>query len=222
MKHGVSRDLYNYWNALRAGRTAPERGDIDPAAIRHVLAYTFILEVSPGPLSQNREVTFRLSGTRLNALFQRDLKSRPFSEIWLSQGAELAETVLNAVLDDRAATVAGVLGSPHGYDAVAFEMLLLPLRHHGKTHARLLGSIAATVAPTWVGLYPIEGLVIQSFQHILQVPALGGSDHLGFGSPPPTPGRLPPSRSPDPSGVTQVGAFTVYEGGQRRPQPADA
>ena len=222
MKHGVSRDLYNYWNALRAGRTAPERGDIDPAAIRHVLAYTFILEVSPGPMSQAREVTFRLSGTRLNALFQRDLKSRPFADIWLSEGAELAETVLNAVLDDRAATVAGVLGSPRGFDAMAFEMMLLPLRHHGKTHARLLGSIAASVAPTWLGLYPIDGLVIHSFQHVLQVPALAASDHLGFAPPRPSFGQHPASRAPEPVGVTQVGAFTVYEGGQRRPQPADA
>ena len=222
MKHGVSRDLYNYWNALRAGRTAPERGDIDPAAIRHVLAYTFILEVSPGPMSQAREVTFRLSGTRLNALFQRDLKGRPFSEIWLSEGAEFADTVLNAVLDDRVATVAGVLGSPHGYDAVAFEMMLLPLRHHGKTHARLLGSIAASVAPTWIGLYPIDGLAIHSFKHVLQVPALEGSDRIGFASPRSGSGRRPASRSPEPVGVTQVGAFTVYEGGQRRPQPVDA
>ena len=222
MKHGVSRDLYNYWNALRGGRTAPERGDIDPAAIRHVLAYTFILEVSTGPLSQAREVTFRLSGTRLNALFQRDLKGRPFSEIWLPEGAELAETVLSAVLDDRAATVAGALGSPHGYDAVVFEMMLLPLRHHGKTHARLLGSIAASVAPTWIGLYPIEGLAIHAFKHVLQVPALETSDRFGFASARSGSGRLPSPRTPEPVGVTQVGAFTVYEGGQRRPQPADA
>lgn len=222
MKHGVSRDLYSYWNALRAGRTAPERGDIDPAAIRHVLAYTFILEVSPGPMAQAREVTFRLSGTRLNALFQRDLKSRPFSDIWLPDGAELAETVLNVVLDDRAATVAGVVGSPRGYDAATFEMLLLPLRHHGKTHARLLGSVAASVAPTWIGLYPIEGLVIHSFQHVRQVPALEASDHFGLASPRPGPGRLPASEPQGPAGVTQVGAFTVYQGGQRRPQPADA
>ena len=221
MKHEVSRDLYGYWNALRGGRTAPERGDIDPAAIRHVLAYTFILEVSPGAMSQGREVTFRLSGTRLNALFQRDLKSRPFSDIWLPDDAALAETVLAAVLDDRAATVAGVLGSPRGYDAEAFEMLLLPLRHHGKTHARLLGCIAASTAPTWLGLYPIEGLVIQSFQHIFPVPALEASNRFAFASPRPNPGRLPLSPSLETSGVTQVGAFTVYEGGQRRPQPAD-
>ena len=220
MKQGVSRNLYNYWNALRAGRTAPERGDIDPAAIRHILAYTFILEVSPVSMSQAREVTFRLSGTRLNALFQRDLKGRPFAEIWLPHGAALASTVLNAVLDDRAATVAGVMGSPSGFDVVAFEMMLLPLRHHGKTHARLLGSIAASVVPTWIGLYPIEGLEILSFNHVMQVPSLDATDH-GFASPRPVSGKLATSTLTERS-VTQVGAFTVYEGGQRRPQPADA
>ena len=222
MKHGVSRDLYTYWNALRSGRTAPERGDIDPAAIRHILAYTFILEIPPGPMAQAREVTFRLSGTRLNALFQRDLKSRPFAEIWLPEGAALASTVLNAVLDDRAATVAGVMGSPRGFDLAAFEMMLLPLRHHGKTHARLLGSIAASVVPTWIGLYPIDGLEILSFHHVMQVPALEAPGAFGFASPRPSFARLPASKPPEAAGVTQVGAFTVYEGGQRRPQTAEA
>ncbi len=222
MKHGVSRDLYNYWNAVRAGRTAPERGDIDPAEIRHILAYTFILEVSQGTGSQAREVSFRLSGTRLNALFQRDLKGSSFAEIWLPEEAALASTVVNAVLDDRAATVAGIAGSPGGLEGVAFEMMLLPLRHHGKTHARLLGSIAASVVPTWIGLYPIDGLEIRSFHHIMQVPALEAADNFGSTSPRPASGIDPVARQPERSGVTQVGAFTVYEGGQRWPQPADA
>ncbi len=222
MKHGVSRDLYNYWNVLRAGRTAPERSDIDPAEIRHILAYTFILEVASGPLLQARDVTFRLSGTRLNALFQRDLKGRPFSEIWLAEEVPLASTVLSAVLDDRAATVAGVAGSPGGLDAVAFEMMLLPLRHHGKTHARLLGSIAASVIPTWIGLYPIEGLEIRSFHHVLPVPSLEAPNPFGLGFARSGVGRQQASKQPDAIGVKQVGAFTVYEGGQRRPQQADA
>ncbi len=190
MKHGVSRDLYNYWNALRAGRTAPERGDIDPAAIRHVLAYTFILEVSTGTMSQAREVTFRLSGTRLNALFQRDLKGRPFSEIWLPEEAALAEHRLERCPRRSRRYRCGRRGVARaGYEAVAFEMMLLPLRHHGKTHARLLGSIAASVAPTWIGLYPIEGLEIRSFHHILQVPALEAPDRFGFASARPASGR---------------------------------
>ena len=183
MKHRVSRDLYAYWNALRLGRTAPERGDIDPAAIRQILAYTFILEVSPVRMPQAREVTFRLSGTRLNALFQRDLKSRSFAEIWLPNGVALANTVLNAVLDDRAATVAGVIGSPPGFDAASFEMMLLPLRHHGRTHVRLLGSIAASVVPTWIGLYPIDGLEILSFQHVTQDPALEAPSEFAGAAP---------------------------------------
>ena len=37
MKHPSSRALYAYWNTLRAGRAAPERGELNPGAIRTIL-----------------------------------------------------------------------------------------------------------------------------------------------------------------------------------------
>ena len=45
MKHAATRDLYCYWDSLRGARTAPERVDIDPGAIRRILGDTFIVEV---------------------------------------------------------------------------------------------------------------------------------------------------------------------------------
>ena len=46
MKHATSRMLFAYWDALRGERSSPERGAINPGAIRHILADTFILEIS--------------------------------------------------------------------------------------------------------------------------------------------------------------------------------
>ena len=43
MKHSSNRELFEYWNKRRGRRSAPERGEIEPGAIRHVLADTFIL-----------------------------------------------------------------------------------------------------------------------------------------------------------------------------------
>ena len=45
MKHPSNRELFDYWNERRGERLAPERADIEPAAIRHVLGDTFVLEV---------------------------------------------------------------------------------------------------------------------------------------------------------------------------------
>ena len=210
MKHSVNRDLHSYWDALRAGRTAPERSEIDPAAIRHVLAYTFVLGVSGGLRPGRRDVSFRLCGTRLNALFGRDLKGGGFSSIWSPQDAGSAEVLLDVALDDRTAVVGAAWGGPRGYEPVALELLLLPLRHHGRTHARLLGSLAPAVNPGWMGLRPAEPLQLASFRSMLGSPSRRGTGSTGLAS---GDARRPESvLSPV---VTQVGPFQVYEGGRR-------
>ncbi|HEY0354137.1 MAG TPA: PAS domain-containing protein, partial [Enterovirga sp.] len=64
MKHATSRMLFSYWDSLRGERAAPERSDVEPGAIRHILADTFILGIDG-----EAGATFRLAGTRCSALF---------------------------------------------------------------------------------------------------------------------------------------------------------
>ncbi|WP_165361281.1 PAS domain-containing protein [Lichenibacterium ramalinae] len=187
MKHHVSQSLHAYWDGLRAGRTAPERADVDPAAIRHILAYTFVLEVT-GARVLRRDVRFRLSGTRLNALFGRDLRGTSLDGVLEAEDGPTLDALLDGVLDDRVPLVAWTRGGPAGSDAVDLELLLLPLRHHGRTHARILGSLAAVGHPGWMGLKPTAPLSLLGFQALpaqaspvqalsdLDVSELGSSD----------------------------------------------
>ena len=46
------------------------------------------------------------------------------------------------------------------------ELLLLPLRHNGKTHARVLGCITSAAREPWFGLIAAEKLVLQSMRVI--------------------------------------------------------
>ena len=69
MKHAASRELYAYWEERRGQRPAPERADIEPGAIRQALSDTFILELEAADGH-----SFRLAGTRVCALFGRELK----------------------------------------------------------------------------------------------------------------------------------------------------
>ena len=69
MKHPSNRQLFEYWTKRRGRRSAPERGEIEPGAIRHVLADTFILAFETGAGHP-----FRIAGTRVCALFGRELK----------------------------------------------------------------------------------------------------------------------------------------------------
>ena len=69
MKHAASRQLYAYWEERRGRRAAPERAEIEPGAIRGALSDAFILS-----LDAARGHPVRLAGTRVCALFDRELR----------------------------------------------------------------------------------------------------------------------------------------------------
>ena len=165
MKLAASRELFAYWNALRGARSAPERDDVDPSAIRGVLADTFILEFDP-PAG----FPFRVVGTRTNALFLRELRGSPFLEMWReADRAEIGEIVV-ALADEAQPFLIGAAASPLGFPQVDVEVLLLPLRRRGDTHSRALGCCAPRGVPRWLGLAGVGSLTL------LTLRALGRSD----------------------------------------------
>src|ERR1700730_29518 len=126
MKHPSSRELFDYWNARRGRRPAPERGDIEPGAIRRVLADTFILSFNP-----IMGHPFRIAGTRVCALFGREIKGEAFLDLF-SHGARGEVRELVAIIAHESA---GVLAGASELSAAGrgpcFELLLLPLGYHG-------------------------------------------------------------------------------------------
>ncbi len=153
--------LFSYWDALRGDRAAPDRGEIEPGEIRHILTDTFILEVSP-----EGGADFRLAGTRMCALFGRELKGRSLPELWSPQARAEAGHYIDIVTDETAGLVIGLVGStPEGL-TVDVEMLLLPLRHRGKTHARIMGVLSPAMVPSWIGLHAVSSLSTVSLRVI--------------------------------------------------------
>jgi hypothetical protein len=147
MKLAVTLELYAYWSALRGARSAPERNDIDPGAIRSVLADTFVLDFD----SQNG-FPLRIAGSRANALFLRELRGVSFLRIWREADRQEVQSILECVADEAQPFLIGAEALPAGLAPVDIEVALLPLRHHGLTHSRILGSIAVSAAPDWLGL----------------------------------------------------------------------
>ena len=159
MKHQATADLFHYWDALRGERSAPERNDIDPGAIRAVLADTFMLEFD----AANR-FPFRLAGTRVNGLFDADQKGRSFLDLWAAAERRNLVGVLLTVANGPCPVVAGATAAPAGLEPCPFEVLLLPMRHHGKTHSRILGLIKPALQPAWLGLMPPGPLHLHSLR----------------------------------------------------------
>jgi hypothetical protein len=161
MKHQVTRELYTYWDSLRGGRTAPERSDIDPAAIHPILGDTFILEYN-----DEDSQTFRLAGTRLCGSFCRELKGRNFLDLWKKEDLASIKILLTAVADDEAAAVIGFKGTTERDQTLEFETILLPLRHYGQPKTRILGAASPLDMPYWIGIWPLQELSVTSLRLI--------------------------------------------------------
>lgn len=211
MKHEASRTLFAYWNSLRGERTAPERSEIDPVAIREVLADTFICEVD-----RDAHHPFRLAGTRLCALFGREVKGLGFASLWSAtpsaEGSREALALADTVLTEARGVVAGLEGTTRGLRTLDLELLLLPLRHGGRTHARLLGCISASTSTPWAALDPVAQLELTSVRVIREASSLGAAAALtGTDA-----NRRAPVAPPE-----RRGAFTVYAGGKSQPPVKD-
>jgi hypothetical protein len=162
MKHAASRELYAYWEQQRDGRSAPERADIEPGAIRQALSDTFILELADGSQSHS----FRLAGTRVCALFGRELKGESFVNLWSQGSREAISDLLMISADESVGTVAGVTAENINGEHVDLELLLLPLGVRRPSLARTIGTLAPLATPAWIGATPIGALTLGSRRHV--------------------------------------------------------
>jgi hypothetical protein len=201
MRQGATRELFAYWDCLRKGRAAPERAAIDPAAIRNVLADTFVLEIDAA-------CTFpiRLCGSRVNALWLSEQKGRSFLSLWNEQERRGIMALILTVLDGVNPVIAGVSAAPPGRAPMNFELLLLPLRHNGKTHARVLGCLAPVSREPWFGLIAGGELALKSMR------VIGSNDEF---EPQPRLGS-PDESAGIPQPMARRGHLTVYAGGGER------
>ena len=193
MKQASSRELFGYWTARRGKRPAPERGEIEPSAIRRALGDVFILE-----FDRHGGHPFRLAGTRVCALFGRELKNEAFLDMWDEEIRAPLAQLLAVVADEATGIVAAAKGRTAEGWSQDLELILLPLAHRGDTRARMIGALAPLGAPLWLGSSHLGALSLGSVRHLdpkLETPA---------------PARLVAGTE----GLARRAAFTVHQGGR--------
>jgi len=203
VKHPSCRYLYNYWNRLRAGAVAARRGDIEPAEIRPVLGDSFILEVL-----DDDTYRFRLAGTRICSIYCREMKGMNFLDLWSKDDRRAIGDVMTAVAKKGVVVSVGFRGHSDRGQTLAFEVLILPLRHIGPTFDRILGALGAIERPYWLGVHPVVRQEMTSLRLI--TPEDGDAPVLAPGSARRTAEIV--ALSP---GVARRGAFVVHDGGKR-------
>ncbi|TIP26668.1 MAG: PAS domain-containing protein [Mesorhizobium sp.] len=158
MNQNGSITLFHYWNRLRDGRPAPKRSEVEPADIKSLLADTFILEKDT-----RGEAVFRLAGTRLCAVYGRELKGFSFPSLWREKDQRLISKLIQGVFDQKSVVLITYEGFSRTGRCSKFELLALPL-DGGVDNPRCLGVISAAEKPFWLGADPIADALIDSIR----------------------------------------------------------
>jgi hypothetical protein len=159
-----------------------------------VLADTFVLARD---IDQNYR--FRIAGTRVCAAFGRELKGDDFASLWSPQADYAMRYLLSVVAQETVGFVASTTGRTPSGDELEFELLVLPLKHRGRTDARLLGALVPVSIPYWFGVSTIGRLTLGPLRYLQR-----GSEDIREV-------RVPAPRIPSRAYVRH--GFLVYDGG---------
>lgn len=209
MRQDGSIKLFQYWNRLRDGRPAPRRTEVEPADIKALLGDTFILESD-----LRGEAVFRLAGTRLCAIYGRELKGFGFSSLWRDSDRRMLTRLVRNVLDEQSVLVICYEAISRGGRQVPVELLLLPLAG-GEENRRALGVATTTDKPYWLGADPIVDSALDSVRVIdpdreplppsrpsINVPTLAPNDLLSD------------THADEMAGIRRIRHLVVFPGGR--------
>jgi len=157
MKHPSSRAYFAYWDAQRSGAKAPDRSAFEPGAVRELLADSFVLACQ-----RDEGLPFRVAGTRVCALFGRDLKGEAFVSLFAWPRQPIADLV-GVVADELQPVAAGVSATAPDGTRAHLELLLLPFNPRAHTPPSLTGLLT----PLGVARGGLHDLVLTSWR-ILQ------------------------------------------------------
>ncbi|WP_117191100.1 PAS domain-containing protein [Rhizobium terrae] len=169
MRNQASRAIFDYWINIKGDHAAPLRTEIDPTALRHLLPHLFIIaNDTQGVLA------FRLAGTRICDLFNREFRSAPFATVWTDGDQHRpAEIARHVILYEKPALL-DVLAS-NGDTQHPYEMLLMPVRSTEVDACdRVLGALLPCEERFSATHRPLVGLALEDWTFLT-----GAASHFG-------------------------------------------
>lgn len=134
MRHAQSRALHAYWQTRRHGSAAPHRADIEPQDIARLLGHVFIL----WRVDAQHHI-FRLAGTHLCDLYQREFRDQNFLSLWRGHDRTHVQAVLEASIGGVAPASLIARASTLDQHQLPVEVSFLPLRGPSGEIDRTLG-----------------------------------------------------------------------------------
>ncbi|WP_275790876.1 PAS domain-containing protein [Pararhizobium gei] len=159
MRSRTTIEIYAYWDGLRRNRDAPNRSEIDPSQVRHILPDLFILE-----RTARGDIRFRLAGTRICGLFARELRGSRFDSLWLGeQMVQLAGIAFQVMANATPVVLSASTKNSTG-DLLTAEIVLLPLRSPNGAIDRIIGSLTPLSRPVWLEATPVNFLELKNLR----------------------------------------------------------
>jgi len=134
MRHAQSKALLAYWRDRRFGGAAPQRADIEPQDISELLGNIFILR----RIDPNHH-TFRLAGTNMCAIYQREFRDQNFLSLFLGHDRTHVQTLLESVLGGASPASLTARATSLDMNQLSVEISFLPLRGPEGQIDRILG-----------------------------------------------------------------------------------
>jgi hypothetical protein len=179
MKHKNSHLLVGYWTRARQGRAVPDQTDIDPRAIKRMLASVFILDVE----NPSRPI-YRLAGTGLCERFGFELRGTGFLAHWDAQSSIALVSLLRQAINMRKPICLSSIATGANAGLVELETILAPISFNGGEPNRFIGMIQVLSDQTLLSDQPIAFQRLSSSQFIREEDPLSSSDDV-----PPPPAR---------------------------------
>lgn len=138
MKRSASRELFEYWSAVRRGRAAPSGASFDPSAVRDAMRQGFYLECADVETAR-----FSWVGADLVRALTSTRRGGAFLDVWGPDATEDAARLID-IARRPCPVVAGAWGLDRSGAARVLETLLLPLLPNplAPGSARLIGVFA--------------------------------------------------------------------------------
>jgi hypothetical protein len=146
MKHKTTQALFDYWNAIRAGRPAPLRSEIEPGDIRRILPYVFILE-----RQDENTYRFRLAGTGLCSVYSMEFRGHNMLSMWQEDCLSSLKHALRDVTLNASISIVEYTATTNEQREATFEMILLPLAQDNGAITRVLGCAVPVKEFPWIG-----------------------------------------------------------------------
>ncbi len=153
MKHPSTNAYFAYWDGKRAGERAPDRSAIEPGDIRDLLGDIFVLASD-----SHAGFPFRVAGTRVCALFGRDLKDKSLLSLFAGDSRREMEDIATIVAEETLGALAGVSARTPSGGVTHLELLLLPF--HARAHMPV--SMTGLLAPFETNLGRLDELELTS------------------------------------------------------------